>query len=392
MSFQLPSKLKSLTLTLTAFAALLLAVPAFSQTTAIEGMVKDETGKPLQGAVINFERTDIKGHYTVKSDKKGHFGHYGLPLGTYTITCVVDGKVRDTANGFRSGLGEPKIINFDLHQTAEQQQSLAKAAETGTLSKEQERGMSKEQKEAFEKQAKAREAQLAKNKALNDAYQAGKTALEAKQWDPAIESLTKASELDAKQGAVWSALADAFVGKAQATPAESAANYDKAFDAFKKAIELAPTDAGLYNNFALALAKNKKLDDAKTNLAKAAELDPPGAGKYYYNLGALLVNSGQNDAATDTFKKATELDPTYADAQYQYGVALSAKATTDASGKVIPPPGAVEALQKYLELKPEGANAQSAKDMIAALGASVSTTFVNPNAPKNAPKSAPKKK
>lgn len=381
------SRLKSLTLS--AFAFLLLSLPAFAQTTAVEGIVKDPNGKPLQGAVVNFDRTDIKGHYTVKTDKKGHYGHYGLPLGTYTITVVVDGQVKDTANGFRTGLGDPKSLNFDLHESAAAAQALQKAAETGTLTKEQERGMSKEQKDAFEKAAKAREAQLAKNKALNDAYTAGKNALDAKQWDAAIENLVKASEMDAKQGAVWGALADAYVGKAQATPAEAAATYDKAFDAFKKALEISPTDAGLFNNYALALAKDKKIDEAKANLAKAAELDPPGAGKYYYNLGALLVNSGQNDAATDTFKKAIELDPTYADAQYQYGVALAGKATTDASGKVIPPPGTIEALQKYLELKPDGVNAPAAKEMISALGGSVTTTFQNPNAKS---KSTPTKK
>lgn len=382
------SRMKSLTLS--AFAFLAFACSAFAQTSAVEGVVKDPNGKPLQGAVINFDRTDIKGHYTVKTDKKGHYGHYGLPLGTYTITVAVDGAVKDTATGFRTGLGDPKTLNFDLHESAAAAQALQKAAETGTLSKEQERGMSKEQKEAFEKAAKAREAQLAKNKELNEAYTTGKNALEAKQWDAAITSLEKASTLDAKQGAVWAALADAYVGKAQATPAEASANYDKAFGAFKSAIEITPTDAGLFNNYALALAKDKKIDEAKVNLAKAAELDPPGAGKYYYNLGALLVNSGQNDAATDTFKKAIDLDPTYADAQYQYGVALAGKATTDAAGKVIPPPGTVEALQKYLELKPDGPYAQPAKEMIAALGGSVSTTFQNPNAKPS--KAATKKK
>jgi len=376
------SFLKSLTLS--AFALALFSLPALAQTSAVEGIVKDETGKPLQGAVVTFDRTDIKGKYTVKTDKKGHYGHYGLPLGTYNITVTVDGKERDKASGFRTGLGDPKTLNFDLKQTAEQQQALAKAAEAGTLTKEQERGMSKEQKEAFEKNAKAREAQLAKNKALNEAYTNGKNAVEGKQWDVAIENLEKAKEMDATQGAVWSTLAEAYVGKAQATPAEAAAFYTKGFEAFAKAIEISP-DAGLYNNYALALAKNKKIDEAKSNLAKAAELDPPGAGKYYYNLGALLVNSGQNDAATDTFKKAIDLDPKYADAQYQYGVALAGKATTDAAGKVIPPPGTIEALQKYLELKPDGAYAQAAKDMITALGSSVSTTFTNPNAP------APKK-
>jgi tetratricopeptide (TPR) repeat protein len=195
--------------------------------------------------------------------------------------------------------------------------------------------------------------------------------------------------MDPKQGAVWASLSDAYVGKAQATPAEAAANYDKAFDAFKKAIEISPTDAGLYNNYALALAKDKKLDEAKTNLAKAAELDPPGAGKYYYNLGALLVNGGQGDAAMEEFKKAVEADPTYADAQFQLGMTLASKATTDAAGQITPAPGTIEALSKYLELKPDGANAQSAKEMIAALGATVSKTYVNPNAPKG---KAPTKK
>jgi tetratricopeptide (TPR) repeat protein len=369
--------LKSLIFAAGAF--LLLSLPAFSQVTGVEGIVKDQDGKPVQGAVINFDRTDIKGHYTVKSDKKGHFGHYGLPMGTFNITVAIDGQVRDTASNFRTSPGDPKTLNFDLKQTAQQQQALAKAAESGTLTADQTRGMTKEQKDQFEKTAKAREAQLAKNKALNESYTTGKNAIEAKQWDVAIENLNKAAEMDPKQGAVWSTLAEAYVGKAQATPPEAAADYDKAFDAFKKAIELNP-DAGLYNNYALALAKDKKLDDARANLAKAAELDPPGAGKYYYNLGALLVNSGQNDAAAETFKKAIEADPNYADAQYQYGVTMAAKATTDKSGKIIPPPGTMEALQKYLDLKPDGPNAESAKEMIAALGGTVSTTFQNPNA------------
>ena len=242
MSFSLKS------LILSSFAALLLSVPAFSQTTGIEGVVKDQDGKTVQGAVVTFERTDIKGHYTVKSDKKGHYGHYGLPMGTFTVTVAIDGQVRDTATNFRTTPGDPKTLNFDLKQTAAQQQALA----------------------------------------------------------------------------------------------------------------------------------------------KAAELDPPGAGKYYYNLGALLVNSGQNDAAQDEFKKAIDSDPNYADAYLQYGMGLAAKATTDATGKVIPAPGTVESLQKYLELKPDGANAQQAKEMIAALGGAVSTSFQNPNASKG--KAAPPKK
>jgi tetratricopeptide (TPR) repeat protein len=382
------SRLK--TLILPAFALLFASIPAFSQVTGVEGIVKDEAGKPVQNAIVTFDRVDIKGHYPVKTDKKGHYIHAGLPMGTFTVTLTIDGKVRDTVKGFPTTMGDPKTLNFDLKTSADQQKALAKAADTGTLTQEQERSMTKEQKEAFEKTVKAREASMAKNKALNDAYTAGKTAVENKQWDAAIESLSKASEMDPKQGAVWTQLADAYVGKAQATPPDASANYEKAFDAYKKAIEINPTDAGLYNNYALSLAKDKKIDDAKVNLAKAAELDPPGAGKYYYNLGALLVNSGQNDAALDEFKKAIDADPEYADAQYQFGVTMAAKATTDAKGNIVAPPGAVEALQKYLDLKPDGPNAQSAKEMIAALGATVNTNYSNPNSPKG--KTATKKK
>jgi tetratricopeptide (TPR) repeat protein len=365
---------------LPAFALLALSIPALAQTTGVEGTVNGADGKPVQGAVIKFERTDIKGHYEVKTDKKGHYGHYGLPLGTFSVTVNVGNEMKDQMNGVRTHGGDPLQLNFDLARAA------AAAAAGAAAAPEADRSMSKADREKFEKQKAEREAALAKNKALNDAYNLGKQALEAKAWDQAIESLVKASEMDTKQSAVWSSLAEAYSGLAGSKPADSAANYAKAYDAYQKAIELAPTDAGLYNNYALALARGKKLDDAKTNLAKAAQLDPPGAGKYYYNLGALLVNSGQNDAAAEQFKKAIDSDPTYADAQYQYGLTLAGKATTDANGKIVPPPGTVEALQKYLELKPDGPYAASAKEMITQLGATVQTSFSDPNAKKDDPK------
>ena len=137
----------------------------------------------------------------------------------------------------------------------------------------------------------------------------------------------------------------------QKTGADASALYDKGFDAFRKAIELKPDDPAYYNNFALALAKDKKIDEAKANLDKAIQLDPPGAGKYYYNMGALLVNGSQSEAAGEQFKKAIDADPTYADAHYQYGLYLTSKATTDKDGKIIPAPGTIDELQKYLQLK-----------------------------------------
>ncbi|MGH9665083.1 MAG: tetratricopeptide repeat protein [Bryobacteraceae bacterium] len=360
------------------------ATVGWAQVSSLEGVVKDQKGQPLKGALVKIDRKDIKGHYQVKTDKKGHYFHAGLPLGIYKVSIEVDGKDRDSVDNVRTRLGDPLELNFDLKQSADEQQALQKAAESGTLTKEQERQMSPEQRQAIEKQMKEQKAQIQKNKALNDAFNQGKDALAAKQWDAAVQAFSKASEMDAKQNVIWGNLADAYVGLAGTkTGAEQDAAMSKAAEAFNKAIELKPDDAAYHNNYALALAKMKKFDEAQAELTKAAQLDPPNAGKYYYNLGAVLVNTGQIEPAGQAFKKAIDADPNYADAQYQYGVYLISKATTTADGKIVPPPGTAEAFKKYLDLKPTGPNAEAAKGMLASIEGSVQTQYTNPDAKKS---------
>jgi len=374
-------KLKSLVFS--GFAFLLLSLPAFAQMTTVEGEVKGADGKPVAGATVQFDRTDIKGQYKVKTDKKGKYGHYGLPLGKYDITVLVDNKPVAQQKAVQTKYAGIGPIDFDLARSA-----------PGEEAEAPDKAMSQGEKASRDKASKEREAQLAKNKELNDTFNAGKAALEAKQYDQAIEQFTKASTIDEKQVVVWSGLADAYVGAAgQKSGADASALYDKGFDAYKKAIELKPDDAAYYNNYAIALAKDKKLDEAKANLDKAAQLDPAGAGKYFYNMGALLVNGGQNEAAGEEFKKAITADPNYADAQYQYGVYLASKAQTDPTGKVIAAPGTIEALQKYIDLKgpacasatassaPPGCeNVAAAKGMIESFGGTISTSYSNPAA------------
>jgi Tfp pilus assembly protein PilF len=368
--------------------SLVLALTSFAQISAIEGDVKGEDGQPAVKALIKITRTDIKGSYKCETNKKGHYFYNGLPLGTYNIAVEVNGKEVDGVNNIKTRLGDPTPVNFDLQKIASAkaaQQAQMQAAAGGAapaLSKEQERGMSKEQKEAYEKATKEREAAMKKNKELNDAFNTGMTAMQNKDYDAAVASLSKASEMDPKQIAVWSNLAEAYVQSAsKKTGAEFDTTMAKGFEAFQKAIELNPNDGGLHNNYALALSKAKKFPEMQAELEKAAQINPAGAGQYYYNLGATLVNSGQNDPAGAAFKKAIELDPKHADSYYQYGVFLVGKASFDASGKVIPVPGTVEAFQKYLELDPSGKFADQAKAMLTSFDAKLDTTYKNPNAP-----------
>ena len=379
-------------LVVAATGVFLLAITSFAQITAIEGDVKGEDGAPAVKAVVKILRTDIKGNYKVNTDKKGHYFYNGLPLGMYDVSVEVNGKEMDGVKGIKTRLGDPTPVNFDLQKLAKdravQDKAIAAAAANGgQITKEQERGMSKEQKEAFDKAIKEREAAMKKNKELNDAFTAGITAEQAKDYEAAVASFTKASELDAKQLAVWQHLADAEVNlAAKKTGADFDAGMGKAIEAYGKALELNPADAATHNNFALALGKAKKFPEMQAELKKAAELDPPKAGQYYYNLGAMLVNAGQAEPAGEAFKKAIELDPNHADSYYQYGVYLLGKASFAADGKVTPVAGTVDAFQKYLQLAPSGQFADSAKGMLASMDAKVDTAYKNPNAPPPAKK------
>jgi len=370
-------------LALVAGCSILLAAGAWAQTSAIEGEVIGEDGKPLQGALIRITRTDIKGNYRVKTDKKGRYFHAGLPLGVYEVSVEVDGKVMDTVRGVRTTLGENTVVNFNLKEVADRRRALEEAARTGQLTDEQLRGLSPEQRKAIEEQMQQRAAELRKNRALNEAFNAAMTARQAGQFEEAIQNFLKATELDPKQPVVWANLADTYMQYAdRKAGAERQELLAKSLEAYQKVIELKPDDAAARNNYGLALAKAGRMDEARAQLEQAAQLNPGGAGQYYYNLGALLVNSGRTAEAKEAFKKALEIDPNYAEAYFQYGMALLGEATIDQSGKIIAPPGTREALEKYLQLAPNGPNAEAAKSALATLQSTVQTQYTSPEAEK----------
>jgi tetratricopeptide (TPR) repeat protein len=286
--------------------------------------------------------------------------------------------------GVKTQLGDPVNISFDLkdQQKAAAPAAGAAGAPGAAAPQEEQRSMSKEQKEALDKQNKENAAIIAKNKALNDTFNAGKDALAAKNYDAAADAFQKGTEMDPNQNVIWANLADAYVGQAGAkTGPDQQAALDKALEAYSKAIALKPDNAAYHNNYALTLAKAKKFDEAQTELNKAAQLDPPQAGRYYYNLGAVLVNNGQAAAAEVAFKKAIEVNPDYADAQFQYATALSARLATGSDGKIVAPDGMKDALEKYLSLGPMGQYADAAKGMLQMIGATIQTDYSKKGAP-----------
>ena len=376
------------------------ALSAFGQTGAMHGKVVGPDGKPVgkDEVFIQIDRTDIKNAYGVWTDKKGEFFHAGLPApGKYNITVITGGKkVKNKPEGGKEAAklegvslrgGDPlEIQPFDLKAA----EVAAAAGVDPSAANDATRGMTKEQKEAYEKELKDRAATMAKNKELNDAFNLAMAAKEAKNYDEAVSQFVKASTMGADQHVVWANLAETYeaLGGTK-TGAEQEAAYVKGAEAWDKAIAIKADDPSYHNNYALLLAKSKKFKEAEAELGKAATLNPPGAGMYFYNLGALYTNGGQLEPSGEAFKKAIDADPTHADAQYQYGVYLMSKAQTKADGTVTPVPGTLEAFNKYLELKPTGSFADAAKGMIQMMGVTLDTKYQNPDAKKNTPGAKP---
>ncbi len=378
---------------------LVVAGGAWAQTTTIEGDVKDANGQGFKGAVIDLVRTDIKGHYTVKSDKKGHWLYTGLPFGKYDISCIVDGQTVDSVKGVQSKYGDSTTVDFDMRKAAAQKASMQAAVQGGAeLPADATRGMTKEQKEQFEATAKKNAETMKKNKALNDAFNAGQDAKKAGdaeadkaqkivKYQAAVDSFNKAGELDPSQAAVWDALGETYsaMGDAQ-TGDDRNKSYDQAIANYNKGLAVKPNDAGVYNQIGNLYGREKKIPEATDALTKAAQLDPSMAPKAYFNMGANLVNSGQPEKATDFFKKATDADPTYSEAWYQYGSLQMMQGKVDPkTGAQTYPPDTATALKKYLELQPNGPHAAEASAMLQAMGEKVETKV-------NIPQTSTKKK
>lgn len=87
----------------------------FGQTSAVEGVVKDLNGRPLNGAEIRIEaRNGSAWNRRVKSDAKGHYVLDSLAPGTnYRVNLLLNGAVKASRNNVLAKQGSTQL-NFDL--------------------------------------------------------------------------------------------------------------------------------------------------------------------------------------------------------------------------------------------------------------------------------------
>jgi tetratricopeptide (TPR) repeat protein len=340
-----------------AFAGLMLAlgsIPAWGRAnTQVSGKVLDQSGKPLAGVQVVYTSLTNARSYKYGTDRNGEFSGVGLLDDNYQVELfAADGqslhkeKISVTANP------ESRSLLVDLSKESHSRPTL-----------------SKEQIEAIKKQNE-------KATNMNVLIQQANNAVNAKNWQQAIPPLQQLVAADPTRWEFYSALGDAQLNTGQ---------YDRAVENYQKGIQAAESNtavdpqkkagvAKMLTNKRNAYLKLHRNNEAVAAYTKAAAMDP-NPGTAYFNLCATQYNAGNMDDAAAACDKAIAADPTKADAYFIKGSAMFGNGKIDAANKYVVPPGTIEALNKYLELAPDGGHAPDVIAMLEALGAKVETTY-----------------
>ena len=323
--------------------ALFLAATAtgWAQATAgkVQGTITDG-GKPVANADVVLTSIATGRTFKMKSDKNGQISGVGIPFGDYNEEVTAGDKrfkkeVRIAGEG-----GAVDDISVEVT-----------SGKPGA-------GPSKEELEKMKTE---------RDKAINENALIAQLnpALQAKDWATAEPILTKLIAMNPNRWDYQQALGNAQFGEGKFE--EAVATYEKAIPVAENATkaENAPKDAKvdpakakagvsqMLTNEGNAYLKLKQNDKAIAAYTKAASMDPNPATAYF-NICATQYNTGNTQGALAACDKAIAADPTRADAYFIKGSLMVGDSKLDKDGKMQAPPGASEALNKYLELAPMG--------------------------------------
>jgi Flp pilus assembly protein TadD len=300
--------------------AALAAQPAYAQGSMARGVVRDDAGKPIEGAMVVIEPSGSSGRrYEIKTNRSGEYFQIGLTSGGYTVTASMD-----------TLKTEPQSITVRMGQTASADFVLAtNAAAAATAAK----GRATELKRLFDE---------------------GVAASTAGRHDEAIAKFNEGLAVSPDCADCYNRIAYSHIQRKE---------YGEAEAAYKRAIEVRPDNAMAYSGLATVYTNLGKSDLAEQASAKAIELlgtsgAAGGGAEATYNQGVIFLNQGKSAEAKDAFQRAIQTDATHAESHYQLGMVLIGQGDMA---------GALSSLQTYLKLAPDGKNAAMAKGAVTEL-------------------------
>jgi tetratricopeptide (TPR) repeat protein len=140
-------------------------------------------------------------------------------------------------------------------------------------------------------------------------------------------------------------------------------DFEAAAVKFARVVELDPQDAMALNEWGSTLRRIGDMEGAIAKFQRAAEVAPEDSSAFN-NWGDVLGVMGDLEGAIAQFAHAREINPKDPKVQLNYAIALKML------GK---PADAADAFERFLDLRPDAANADQVRAEIAALRASVQT-------------------
>lgn len=89
-----------------------------------------------------------------------------------------------------------------------------------------------------------------------------------------------------------------------------AGEWPRAEAAFRRAVEVAPTSAVAHSKLGVALANQRRLQEAEQAFSRAVSLDPRYAPAWS-NLGNVYRETGRSEEALQAYERAVAADPDY---------------------------------------------------------------------------------
>ena len=201
-------------------------------------------------------------------------------------------------------------------------------------------------------------------------------SIKDKKYEDAEALMLKDTAIKPDAAILWIELAQAQLGLKKYDDAE--VNFKKTLDLDKAAAKPNPEiEGGAYSGLGEIYARTGKIADAQAAYDNAAKLNPTSAAQYLTNEAVIFYQLGNADAQAAAADAAIKLDPTSRPILYYLkGNALVQKATVDPkTNMIVLPPGCSEALQKYLELAPDGQFAKDVRDILAQAGQKITSGF-----------------
>ncbi|TKZ36112.1 tetratricopeptide repeat protein [Brachyspira catarrhinii] len=141
-------------------------------------------------------------------------------------------------------------------------------------------------------------------------FDLGNTYIEIKRYQEAINTLLKSIELNPNNESTWSILGHAYNDSGQ---------YKKAIDSFLKSIEIDPNDYITWLMLGTSYYNDGQYSEAINSLLKSIELNPNNETTWS-RLGHAYNDSEQYKKAIDSFLKAIEINPENSDTWKMLGV------------------------------------------------------------------------